>query len=394
MNFEILLHLGTILVVGFIVAKLLGLLKFPEVTGYLIAGILIGPSVFGFIPEEAVKSFDIISEVALAFIAFSIGAELKFDDLKKVGKAIFLITILEALVAFFLVTVVMLLLKQSLPFSLAIGSIACATAPAATLMVIKQYKAEGPLVRTLIPVVALDDGVCIIAFGVASTLAQNMIQGGAFSMMNMVGKPIIQIFSALALGIVAGIIMVKAMNFMKNQGQIQVAFIGVIFLLAAISLRFDLSSLLTMMAFGTTICNTSSNEVKVFTAIEVITPAIFLCFFVLSGADLDLSSLTKVGVLGVAYVVARVIGKALGAGIGAKIGSLPSSVQQNLGFCLVPQAGVAIGLSLIAKRIIPAPHGAVIRDIILSATVIYELIGPLLTKMALFRAGEIKKENI
>ena len=394
MNFEILLHLGTILLVGFIVAKLLGLLKFPEVTGYLIAGILIGPSVFGFIPEEAVKSFDIISEVALAFIAFSIGAELKFDDLKKVGKAIFLITILEALVAFFLVTVVMLLLKQSLPFSLAIGSIACATAPAATLMVIKQYKAEGPLVRTLIPVVALDDGVCIIAFGVASTLAQNMIQGGAFSMMNMVGKPIIQIFSALALGIVAGIIMVKAMNFMKNQGQIQVAFIGVIFLLAAISLRFDLSSLLTMMAFGTTICNTSSNEVKVFTAIEVITPAIFLCFFVLSGADLDLSSLTKVGVLGAAYVVARVIGKALGAGIGAKIGSLPSSVQQNLGFCLVPQAGVAIGLSLIAKRIIPAPHGAVIRDIILSATVIYELIGPLLTKMALFRAGEIKKENI
>ncbi len=394
MNFEILLHLGTILLVGFIVAKLLGLLKFPEVTGYLIAGILIGPSVFGFIPEEAVKSFDIISEVALAFIAFSIGAELKFDDLKKVGKAIFLITILEALVAFFLVTVVMLLLKQSLPFSLAIGSIACATAPAATLMVIKQYKAEGPLVRTLIPVVALDDGVCIIAFGVASTLAQNMIQGGAFSMMNMVGKPIIQIFSALALGIVAGIIMVKAMNFMKNQGQIQVAFIGVIFLLAAISLRFDLSSLLTMMAFGTTICNTSSNEVKVFTAIEVITPAIFLCFFVLSGADLDLSSLTKVGVLGAAYVVARVIGKALGAGIGAKIGSLPSSVQQNLGFCLVPQAGVAIGLSLIAKRIIPAPHGAAIRDIILSATVIYELIGPLLTKMALFRAGEIKKENI
>ncbi len=394
MNFEILLHLGTILLVGFIVAKLLGLLKFPEVTGYLIAGILIGPSVFGFIPEEAVKSFDIISEVALAFIAFSIGAELKFDDLKKVGKAIFLITILEALVAFFLVTVVMLLLKQSLPFSLAIGSIACATAPAATLMVIKQYKAEGPLVRTLIPVVALDDGVCIIAFGVASTLAQNMIQGGAFSMMNMVGKPIIQIFSALALGIVAGIIMVKAMNFMKNQGQIQVAFIGVIFLLAAISLRFDLSSLLTMMAFGTTICNTSSNEVKVFTAIEVITPAIFLCFFVLSGADLDLSSLTKVGVLGAAYVIARVIGKALGAGIGAKIGSLPSSVQQNLGFCLVPQAGVAIGLSLIAKRIIPAPHGAAIRDIILSATVIYELIGPLLTKMALFRAGEIKKENI
>lgn len=394
MSFEILLHLGTILLVGFIVAKLLGLLKFPEVTGYLIAGILIGPSVFGFIPEEAVKSFDIISEVALAFIAFSIGAELKFDDLKKVGKAIFLITILEALVAFFLVTVVMLLLKQSLPFSLAIGSIACATAPAATLMVIKQYKAEGPLVRTLIPVVALDDGVCIIAFGVASTLAQNMIQGGAFSMMNMVGKPIIQIFSALALGIVAGIIMVKAMNFMKNQGQIQVAFIGVIFLLAAISLRFDLSSLLTMMAFGTTICNTSSNEVKVFTAIEVITPAIFLCFFVLSGADLDLSSLTKVGVLGAAYVVARVIGKALGAGIGAKIGSLSSSVQQNLGFCLVPQAGVAIGLSLIAKRIIPAPHGAAIRDIILSATVIYELIGPLLTKMALFRAGEIKKENI
>lgn len=394
MNFEILLHLGTILLVGFIVAKILGLFKFPEVTGYLIAGILIGPSVLGIIPEEAVKSFDIISEVALAFIAFSIGAELKFQDLRKVGKAIFIITLLEALVAFFLVTVVMLLLKESLAFSLAIGSIACATAPAATLMVIKQYKAEGPLVRTLIPVVALDDGVCIIAFGVASTLAQNLIKGGAFSLFNMVGKPVLQIFAALAIGIVAGVIMVKAMNFMKNQGQIQVSFIGVIFLLAAISLRFDLSSLLTMMAFGTTICNLSTNEAKVFNAIEVITPAIFLCFFVLSGADLDLASLTKVGVLGAAYVVARVIGKALGAGIGAKIGNLPGKVQQNLGFCLIPQAGVAIGLSLIAKRIIPAPHGDAIRDIILSATVIYELVGPLLTKMALFRAGEIKKENI
>ncbi len=361
MNFEILLHLGTILLVGFIVSKILGLFKFPEVTGYLIAGILIGPSVLGLIPEEAVKNFDIISEVALAFIAFSIGAELKFDDLKRVG---------------------------------AIGSIACATAPAATLMVIKQYKAEGPLVRTLIPVVALDDGVCIIAFGVASTLAQNMIQGGAFSMMNMVGKPVLQILAALALGVVAGIIMVKSMRFMKNQGQIQVSFIGVIFLLAAISLRFDLSSLLTMMAFGTTICNTSREEIKVFTAIEVITPAIFLCFFVLSGADLNLASLTKVGLLGIAYVVARVIGKALGAGIGAKIGNLPSTVQQNLGLCLIPQAGVAIGLSLIAKRIIPAPHGEVIRDIILSATVIYELVGPLITKMALLRAGEIKKENL
>lgn len=394
MNYEILLHLGTILLVGFIVSKILGLFKFPEVTGYLIAGILIGPSVLGLIPEEAVKSFDIISEVALAFIAFSIGAELKFDDLKRVGKAIFIITILEALVAFFLVTVVMLLLGQSFPFSLAIGSIACATAPAATLMVIKQYKAEGPLVRTLIPVVALDDGVCIIAFGVASTLAQNMIQGGAFSMMNMVGKPVLQILAALALGVVAGIIMVKSMRFMKNQGQIQASFIGVIFLLAAISLRFDLSSLLTMMAFGTTICNTSREEVKVFNAIEVITPAIFLCFFVLSGADLNLASLTKVGLLGIAYVVARVIGKALGAGIGAKMGSLPSTVQQNLGLCLIPQAGVAIGLSLIAKRIIPAPHGAVIRDIILSATVIYELVGPLITKMALLRAGEIKKENL
>lgn len=389
-----LFYLSVILLVGFVSSKIFGKLKFPDVTGYLIGGILIGPSVLNIIPHDAVQNFDILSEVALAFIAFSIGSELRFDQLKKIGMGIFLITVLEALVAFLLVTLSMLALKQSFAFSLAIGSIACATAPAATLMVIKQYKAEGPVVRTLIPVVALDDGVCIIAFGVASTIAQNIIKGGELGLFNMIIKPFGQIILALAIGFLAGIILVKLIDKVKLSSEVQIIMVGVIFALAAVTLKFDLSSLLTIMAFGTTLCNFGNGEIKAFNAIDNISAPVFLSFFVLSGADLKLSALKDIGVLGLAYMIARVSGKWLGASIGARVSKMPKTVQEFLGFCLIPQTGVAIGLSLIAERIIPGQHGVQIRAIILAATVLYAIIGPIATKFALIGAKEIKKENL
>lgn len=384
--------LAVLIASGLIFSRLLGKFKFPDVTGYLIGGILIGPSVLGLLSQDQVKGMEVLSTIALSFIAFSIGSEMDLRAIKKMGSKIIIVTIFEALGAFLFVTASMLLIfKQDWAFSLAIGSISCATAPAATLMVIRQYKAKGPLVDVLIPVVALDDAVCIIAFGIASFMANALINGESLNIATMVGKPLLEILMSIGLGAVAGFIYSLIAKKVRNDGENLSFTLAMIFLVTAAALKLNLSGLLTLMVMGVVITNVGHVNKRYLDLVNAITPPIFVCFFVLSGADLNLTNLKSVGIVGIGYVVSRVIGKYLGSMVSTKISGFDQSVQRNLGLTLVPQAGVALGLSLIAANIIHGDHGQYIRTIILGATIVYELVGPLLAKFALKRAGCIEE---
>ena len=389
---HILFYLAVVLLAGIVTAKVLAKIKLPNVTGYLIAGLIIGPSILGIIPKGSVDKLSIISEVALAFIAYSIGSEFNLTHIKKMSKGIILITLLQSLMATLLVTLAMIFIfRKPVSFSIILGSIAAATAPAATLMVIRQYNAKGPLVNTLLPVVAMDDAVCIMAFGIATTIAKALISSTKnISVFSLIVSPIIEIVSALIIGFLMGIFLILISKKARGEDELLSMVIATIFATAGIAIRFNLSSLLACMMVGATLTNLASNNKKVFTVVEGFTPPINVLFFTIAGIQLDLSVLKSVGMIGVAYIIVRVIGKVFGSYLGAKISEAPDNIKKYLGYTLLPQAGVAIGLSMIVQNIVPDPYGIQIRAIILAATVIYELLGPLITKKALMKAGEIK----
>lgn len=387
---NILFYLSIILLFGMLFGKLVGYIKLPEVTGYLIAGVLIGPSILGLVPANAASSLNVISEVALGFIAYTIGSQFDINHIKKVGKGVILITVLEASFATLFVTLSMLFIfKQTLPFSLVIGAIAAATAPAATLMVIRQYKAKGPLVDTLLPVVAMDDAVCIMIFGIATTVATTLLTNSNTSIAWSLFKPLLQIVGALVLGLLLGILISFLLKNITNHDKLLCLSCAFILLAIGICDKFNLSSLLCCMSIGATIVNILPNPNRIFATVDNFTPPIFIVFFTLAGVELNLSVLTKVGFLGIGYVVFRVLGKISGAYLGATLSKAPKNVRKYLGLTLMPQAGVAIGLALIGETILPSPLGTEIRTIVLFATVIYELFGPLVTKIALKKANEI-----
>lgn len=389
---NILFYLAVILLVGIITAKILAKINLPNVTGYLIAGLIIGPSILGIIPKETISKFSIISEVALAFIAYSIGSEFNLVHLKKMSKGIVLITILQALTAMLCVTLSMIFIfGQPVSFSLVLGAIGAATAPAATLMVVRQYNARGPLVDTLLPVVAMDDAICIMAFGISTAIARTLISSTeSISIVSLFISPLIEIVGALILGLLMGILLVLLSRKTKGEDELLSIVIAIVFATAAISIRFNFSSLLACMMVGATLTNVIPNNKKVFTTVERFTPPIYILFFTIAGVELDLSVLKSVGMIGIAYVLFRVIGKVLGSYLGARIAKSSKVIRKYLGYTLIPQAGVAIGLSMVAQNILPSPYGGQIRTIVLAATVIYELVGPLITKKALIKAGEIK----
>ena len=388
-------YVGIIILSGMIMAKLVSKFKLPDVTGYLLAGLLIGSSILKLVPQDAANSLTIISEAALGFIAYSIGSEINFNHLKKVGKALITITFFEALLPVILVALSMVFIfKQSLAFSIVIGAIAAATAPAATIMIIRQYKAKGPVVDTLLPVVAMDDGVAIIAFGIAFTIAKSLINsGGQFSVVQAVILPIWEIILALGVGFVLGIVLCYIIPRVKGEDELLCAVIVSIFVSIGVADLLNVSTLLVCMMLGISVSNLSQNSVRALSIINRVTPPIYIAFFTLSGVELDLGILRFAGLMGIGYVVIRAIGKATGAYIGAKITNSHEMVQKYLGFTLLPQAGVAIGLSMIAQSVMPE-LGSTIRTIILASTVIYELVGPVIAKTALIKAGEIRLAEI
>lgn len=388
---EILFYLAIVMLSGLIFAKVAGFLKLPDVTGYLLGGIIIGPSLLSIVPHQSIKSMEIISQVALGIIAFVTGIELKFDSIKRSGKAIIIVTVAEVLAAFIFVALPMIyIFKQSVAFSIVLGAIATATAPAATLMVIKQYKAKGPVVDALIPIVALDDGLCIMMFGVCAAIAKSLIAGTALSFSTMFIHPSIEIFGGILLGFIFGIISILIVPKIENTGTLTTFTLANIFILTYVSVTYNFSALLVMLSYGSTISNLSNQWHKVLNSIEGLTAPIFLSFFVISGADLDLSVVSSVGVIGIGYIFTRVIGKVVGTYYSAKSCKMPKTVYTWLGFTLIPQAGVAIGLALLSSQILPDPYGTQIRTIILAATIFYEIVGPVGTKISLKKAGEIE----
>lgn len=377
-----------IFITGLIFSKLAKMVKLPAVTGYLVGGLLLGPFVLNFVTIESVDTLAIFSDIALAFIAFNIGSEFKLSYFKKVGMAPIVIACFESLFAVLFVLIVLLLTNHELRFSLMLSAIAAATAPAATIMVIKQYRANGPVTKTLLSVVAIDDATALILFGFALAIT-NSLSNGSGNLLMMLLSPIIEVVVSVIIGTVMGLILSYAIRFYKDDLRVPLI-IATLLLTLGISAIFDASSLLVCMVLGAIFCNLSNEADKTMNIIDGITPSLFMMFFVLSGAELNVYILPSIGLVGIIYVVFRIVGKYAGAYVGAKLSKASENVCRYIGPCLIPQAGVAIGLSLVAQSMLPE-FGSTIRAVILCGTLIYELIGPFVTKKTLIMAKEIKE---
>jgi Kef-type K+ transport system membrane component KefB len=388
------------------------LLKLPAVTAYLVAGIIVGPFCLGllgieglgFPSIEQVEGLKIISDVALGFIAFSIGNEFRLSQLKKTGKQATIIGILQAVVTTLLVDAVLITFalttgKISVSVAIVLGAIASATAPAATLMVVKQYKAKGPLTDILLPVVALDDAVGLVIFAVSFGVAKALSVGGAISVAAVILNPLIEITASLLLGFVMGVLFDFTEKFFHSNSKRLSISITFVFLTVALSMidiplgggiHISFSSLLVCMMLGTVFCNMCDFSEELMERADKWTAPLFILFFVLSGAELDFSVFGSVYVIivGVLYILSRSAGKYFGAYGSSLISGTSPTIKKYLGITLLPQAGVALGMSLQAEQALGA-DGFLIRNIILFSVLIYELVGPTLTKIALTKAGDI-----
>lgn len=382
-------NLALMIFVGMLLGRLVKKIKLPNVTGYLLAGLLLGPGVLGILSDDFLDSASVISDAALGFIAFSIGNEFKISYFKRVGATPIVIATLESFFAVVFVTVALKLIGCTTTFSLVLGSIAAATAPAATIMVIKQYKARGPVTETLLSVVAIDDATALIMYSVSIAIA-TALSGGVTNTSQLILKPVIEIGGALLVGAVLGFLFLIPMKYFKKDGNRLSIIIAFIFMGLGLSELCGFSSLLFCMAMGTVIANFSPDVNHVMNLCDKITPPIFMLFFVASGAGLKLSVLPSVGAAGIVYIIVRVLGKMFGASLGAILCKTDKNTKKYLGPALIPQAGVAIGLSLAASSVVPE-YATEIRTVILCGTLIYELVGPVVSKTCLKKAGEIKE---
>lgn len=380
------------MIAGLLLTRVVKLVKLPNVTGYLIAGLLIGPYCFKLISADMLETLDILTTAALGFIAFSIGSEFKLAHIKAIGGKIILITVCEALGAVILVDVVVIAFGFPVPMALTMGAIAAATAPAATLLVVRQYRAKGELTSTLLPVVAMDDAIGLMAYAISVSIAKMIQNGDAFNIMTTIVDPLLEIVLSLLAGGVLGAVVAISNRFFQSKANRLSIGIAAVLLGASLAQKFDLSPLLLCMAIGAVYVNLRNDAIQTLEHVDTWTPPLFMMFFVISGADLNVSMLPKLGLIGVLYIISRVVGKYFGAYLGCTISKTSPKIRKYLGFSLVPQAGVAIGIAQLAVRELPQ-YGASIQAVILCATLIYELIGPVLTKASLIKAGEIVVEK-
>lgn len=389
---NILLALSIAFAMGLFFSRLIRYIHLPNVTAYLLAGLVVGPYVLGVFTPEMNSDLAIISDVALGFIAYSIGSEFKLSYLREIGLKPIIITIFEGCGASLVVFAALALLGTPMPLTLALSAIAAATAPAATLMVVRQYKANGPVTKMLLPVVAMDDALGLILYAVLMALARTIESGTALTAWTLVFQPLIQIVGSLGLGVVLGLILVYVLRFFHSRGNKLALTIMMVFAGVGLCTMLDWSSLLCCMMTGATMVNLCRQSNVMLEQCDRFTPPLFLLFFVLSGANLDLSVLPSVGMVGVAYVLARAAGKSLGATAGALAERCEPSIIKYLGFTLIPQAGVAIGMARMSMTALPE-YGAIINAVVLAGTLIYELTGPVITKIVLTKAGEIQREG-
>lgn len=391
-NAGIILSIAIILLAGFLCTRVTKKLRFPNVSGYIISGILIGPCVLHLIPREVIAGMDFMTDIALAFIAFGVGKYFRKDILLKQGGKIITITIFEALTAGACITIAMVVcFRLPWSFSLLLGSIGCATAPASTIMTIRQYHAKGNFVDTILQVTALDDAVALIAFSVCTALVEFMHADQALEW-SVILLPVLWNIMAIVLAVVLAWVLHHIISEKRSSDHRLVLVIAVILALTGICSCFAISPLLSCMVLGAVYINLSGNK-DLFRQVNGFTPPITLLFFVLSGMRLDLYALLSCGVIGIVYFFVRIIGKAAGAWTGARISHASTAVRQYLGLALIPQAGVSIGLAILAQRLLPSTEGTMLSLIILSSAVLYEMIGPACAKLSLKLSGSIAIEN-
>ena len=390
---NVLLKIAIVLVVGIIGGRVAGLVKLPNVSGYLVFGLLLGPSFFNFISPADVQSFNIINELALAAIAFSIGNEFVLKEMKKIGKSIFIITLMEVIGAVLLVfCILFFVFRQPFAFSIVIASMSAATAPAATLLVMKQYNAKGPLTRTILPVVALDDVFGIVVFGIALSVAKIVTYKQQLSVASMIFGPLIEIAGSVGIGFVLGLLLSWLSQKASGRDELQAIALAAIGVATGISLLLNMSPLLTCIVMGTVLVNIQQNSIRVFDSVNSFAAPIYILFFTLAGASLDLSILKTVGLMGIAYVLARGLGKIAGAWAGAAMVKAEPAVRKYLGLGLLPQGGISIGLMVLVRQQLP-DYAVAINTIIMFSVLIYETSGPIFAKIALKKAGEIGIEE-
>lgn len=411
-----LLSIAVALAGGLFMTRIVGKFKLPDVTAYLIAGLLIGPSILGrlaipglgFMSFEDVKSLDIICDIALGFIAFAIGNEFRLEQIRKIGKQALIVGIFQAVATSALVDIILVALHffipdvLSIPAVITLGAIASATAPAATLMVVRQYKAKGPVTEILLPVVALDDAVGLVIFSFSFGIAK-AINSGTASLSEIIGEPIIEILLSLAFGAMCGWLLSKAeaiFNSNRNRNTLVVSFVILTVavskaVFSVVHFKCGFSSLLVCMMLGTVFCNLSPLSEDIMQRSDSWTAPLMTLFFVLSGASLRLDLLSDMNIIliGMVYIISRSLGKYLGARFSSKLAGCSDDIIKYLGITLLPQAGVALGMSSLAMTGLGDADGGLIRNITLFGVLIYELVGPSLTKRALTKAGDIQPKS-
>jgi len=391
---NIVLSFGIILLAGLLAAKLLHRIKFPAVTAYILMGVLIGPAILNLVSKEILNASGLISNVVLGVIAFGLGQNFSRENFSKIGKSVLWISVLEATGAWLSVFFVFLfLLREPLYLSLLFGAIASATAPAATVMVVRECRAKGIFTNTLLGVVAIDDAWCLIIFAFSLAVAKVLIGPltGNLLLLRVLLGSLLHIGGAFLLGAGMAVILTIFSRYARTEADLLIYTLGFIFFGIGTAIYFHLSVLLTNIFLGAVLVNISKRSFRFFDVLRTVDSPLYLCFFVLAGANLNFALLGKLGLIGVFYFLFRIIGKLAGASLGGYFSRAIDSVRKYLGFGLIPQAGVALGVALIAEAEFPE-LGGIIFTTIATTTIIYELIGPFGTKFALSKAGEIGDE--
>lgn len=387
----ILIELGIILLGGFGFTRLTKLLRLPNVTGFIICGIVIGPSVLNLISNDFVSSLDFVSDIALAIIAFGVGKYFKMSTLKKAGPKILIITLFEALMAGLAVFIVMYFcFHLSLSFVLILSAIATSTAPASTMLTIKQYDAKGDFVETLLQVVALDDVICLLLYSVSIAVAEGL-ETSSISY-QVILMPILYNLLFVVVGFLAGLLISVLLGKRRNKDVRLILLIAVILLICGCCSLLDVSPLLGCMVLGATYVN-FEKDTKVFDTMDRFSSPITCLFFVRSGMALSLTALKSIGLIGLVYFLIRIFGKLLGSYIGCLAARKQKSVRNYLGLALIPQAGVSIGLAVMGQRLLSQEMGNMLLTIILASSLLYELIGPVSAKLSLFLSKSIEKKE-
>ncbi|MCK5808042.1 cation:proton antiporter [bacterium] len=412
-SMPILLLIGITILISFYVGKTMKYIKLPSIIGYMFVGVLLGPSLLNLLHSETQESLSFITEIALGFVAISIGIELNFASLRKLGKGIIFIIFAESFGAFILVFSGVYFLTDNLPMALIFGSIAPASAPAGTVAIIQEYKAKGSLTKALFAIVGFDDGLGIIIFGFAAAIARSLLMqesGGAEeSFMQMLSTPLLEVFLSLVVGVIGAFAFAFLARKLTNKRDILILVVTLVLVVCGLSQLLHLSLILTNMIIGMVIVNTQPHSLtqSLHDKLPVLMPILFILFFTLAGANLHIAAIPTLGALGVVYILTRSIGLVGGSRIGAMFGHVEEKIKKYVGMGILSQAGVAIGLALIVKhefkdlgKMIDGlgittgeQLGIVVITTITASSIFFEIIGPILTKIALTKAGEISPKN-